>query len=76
MTLIGRFLRRYPNHSHRAQRTLPYDFPGVPPGSEPDLPPGPISGLSDRVSVQCEPVGFDVNVFGAIFGIPGVTKGS
>ena len=76
MTLIGRFFRCNPYNSHSAQRTFPNDFPGVPPGSEPDLPPGPISGLSDRVSVQCEPVGFDVNVFGAIFGIPGVTKGS
>ena len=60
--------------SHSSERALPYDFPGVATTAEPDLPPGPISTLRHGVSVESEPIGFNVNIVGAVCRVPSVIK--
>ena len=76
MTLVGRFFGSNAYDCYGAQGTFPYDFPGMSARPEPNFAPGPVCGLSDGVSVQREPVGFYVDIFGAILGVPGVTKGA
>ena len=76
VALVRSLLGRDPDNRHRAQRPLPYDLPGVPTATEPDFATGSVRALCDRVPVEGEPVGFDVDVTGAVGRVPRVVKGS
>merc|ERR1719158_2033584 len=43
---------------------------------KPNLAPGAICTLGYRVSVESETVRFDVNIPGAVCGVPGVVEGA
>ena len=72
--LIGSIFGSNSYDSHGSQWSLPDDFPGVATTAEPDLSPGPVSTLRHGVSVESEPVGFNVNIIGAVCRVPSVIK--
>ena len=75
VALIGRFLGGYADYGHRAQGSFPYDFPRMATLSEANLSSRAIRALGYRISVNCEPVGLDVDIPGAVLGVPGVVEG-
>ena len=76
MTLIRRTLRGNPYDGHRAQRPFPNDLPGVSAPLEAHLAPGPVGGLGHGVAVEGEAVALEVDVAGAVLGVPGVEEGA
>ena len=76
VTLIGRTLRRNPYDGHRAQRPFPNNLPGVSAPLKAHLAPGPVGGLGHGVAVEGEAVALEVDVAGAVLGVPGVEEGA
>ena len=63
-----------PYHCHRPQRSFPDHLPRVTTAPEPNLTTCSIRALGNWVSVEGEPVGFDVDVVGAISWVPRVIE--
>lgn len=61
---------------HGAEGALPNNFPRMATLSEANLSSGSICALSNRISMQCETVGLDVNVPGTVLRVPGMKEGS
>ena len=74
VTLRHRLLRRDPDNRHGAERSLPDHLPRVPPAPEPDLAARTVRALRHGVPVQREAVRFDVDIVGAVPGVPRVVE--
>ena len=76
VTLEAGFAGGHADHGHSAQRALPHHLPGVPAVTEAALPPRCVRALRHWVTVQCEAVGLDVDVAGAVGRVPRMAEGA